>query len=205
MTPEPALWNWRSRGFESGGTSKKRRKNGSSSRGLRWPASSFMVPRVAMLTTAGETRLTMGASDGIGAASATGAGTAACAAPATITAGAPTVAAASIAAANLERRFMPNPSVCSFSVGSPGPGESARPRCRRYRPRYYTEDCVRRALLGCFHRDPVRLHLRQFRNCDFQHTVDELRLDVLGVGRIRQAETALERTRDALDATIAFA
>ena len=28
-----------------------------------------MVPRVAMFTTAGETRLTMGASDGIGAAS----------------------------------------------------------------------------------------------------------------------------------------
>ncbi len=33
-----------------------------------------MVPRVAMLTTAGETRLTMGASDGIGAASGGGRG-----------------------------------------------------------------------------------------------------------------------------------
>src|ERR1700722_19823390 len=70
MTPEPALWNCRSRGFESGGTSKKRRKNGSSSSGLRWPGFSLMVPRVAMFTTAGDTRLTMGASEGIGAASA---------------------------------------------------------------------------------------------------------------------------------------
>src|SRR6202041_4172322 len=87
---------------------------------------------------------------------------------------------------------------------SPWPGESAQPRCRQQGPRYYPEDCVRRALLGGFHRDSVRLHLRQFRNCDFQHTVDELRLDVLGVSRIRQAETALERTRDALYATIAF-
>src|SRR6266404_2654051 len=93
MTPEPALWNWRSRGFESGGTSKKRRKNGSSSKGFRWPGSSLMVPRVAMLTTAGDTRLTMGASEGIGAA-----------------------AAASVAAANLRRRFMRGPSVRFFSA-----------------------------------------------------------------------------------------
>src|SRR3984957_21226018 len=107
MTPEPALWNWRSRGFASGGTSKKRRKNGSSSRGLRWLGSSFIVPRVAMLTTAGETRLTIGASEGIGAASATGAGTGAYAAPATMAAGPAMAAAASIAAANLKRRFMP--------------------------------------------------------------------------------------------------
>ena len=47
-------------------------------RGLRWPGFSLTVPRVAMLTTAGEMRLTMGASEGIGA-SATGAeGSAAC-------------------------------------------------------------------------------------------------------------------------------
>src|SRR5580704_1292102 len=74
MTPEPALWNWRSRGLVSGGTSKNRRKNGSSSSGLRWPGFSLIVPRVAMLTTAGDTRLTMGASEGIGAASAADAG-----------------------------------------------------------------------------------------------------------------------------------
>jgi hypothetical protein len=60
-------------------------------------------------------------------------------------------------------------------------------------------------LLGSFYGDPVRLHLGKLRNCDFQHTIDELRLDVLGIGRIRQAEAALEFTGDALDATIAFA
>ncbi len=65
MTPDPALWNWRSRGFESGGASKNRRKKGSSSSGL-WPDCSLMVPRVAMFTTEGETRLTMGASVGMG-------------------------------------------------------------------------------------------------------------------------------------------
>src|SRR5487761_2045257 len=69
MTPEPALWNCRSRGGAPGGTLKNLRKNGSSSSGLPWPALSLIVPRVATLTTAGETRLTIGASDGIGAAS----------------------------------------------------------------------------------------------------------------------------------------
>ena len=47
------------------GTSKKRRKKGSSSSGFCWPRS-CTVPRVAMLTTAGETRLTIGASVGSG-------------------------------------------------------------------------------------------------------------------------------------------
>src|SRR6185436_2332773 len=47
------------------GMSKNRRKKGSSSRGF-WGARSRMVPRVAMFTTAGETRLIMGASVGIG-------------------------------------------------------------------------------------------------------------------------------------------
>src|SRR5882762_757937 len=205
MTPEPALWNWRSRGFESGGTSKKRRKNGSSSKGFRWPGSSLMVPRVAILTTAGDTRLTMGASEGIGAASATGAGSAAFAGAATMTAGAAMTAAARAATAKSRRRFMRNPSVLFFSATPKAGRVSVRPRCRQHRPRYYTEDCARRALLGGFHRDPVRLHLRQLRNCDFQHTIDELRLDVLGVGRIRQAERALEFARDALHAAIAFA
>src|SRR5258708_652692 len=82
---------------------------------------------------------------------------------------------------------------------------SVRPEARQHRPRYYTEDRAERTLLGGFHGDPVRLHLRQFRNCDFQHTIDELRLDVLGVGRFRQAETAPELARDAFHATIAFA
>src|ERR1700730_9198797 len=99
MTPEPALWNWRSRGLASGGASKKRRKNGSSNSGLR-PERSLMVPRVAIFTTAGETRLTMGASEGIGAAS--GAGV-------TAYTGALKTAAASAASANLRRRFMRSP------------------------------------------------------------------------------------------------
>src|SRR5271168_1462244 len=71
MTPEPALLNWRSRGLASGGVSKKRRKKGSSSKGLR-PGCSLMVPRVAILTTDGEIRLTIGASEGMGAESAAG-------------------------------------------------------------------------------------------------------------------------------------
>ena len=60
MTPEPALWNSRSRGVF--GTSKKRRKNGSFSSGF----CSCTVPRVAMFTTAGVTRFSMGASEGTG-------------------------------------------------------------------------------------------------------------------------------------------
>ena len=92
-------------GFASGGVSKKRRKNGSSISGLRCPGCSLMVPLVAMLTTAGETRLTMGASDGIGAASATAAGNAAWAGE-----NPEITAAASMAAANLRRRFMRGPS-----------------------------------------------------------------------------------------------
>src|ERR1700761_3293793 len=68
-TPEPALWNcgeWLPRAW---GTSKKRLKAGSASSGLEG-ALSLTEPRVAMLTTLGETRLTMGASVGIGASSA---------------------------------------------------------------------------------------------------------------------------------------
>src|SRR5271169_3209699 len=100
MTPEPALLNWRSCGLASGGASKKRRKNGSSSKGLR-PGCSLMVPRVAMLTTDGETRFTIGASDGIGAASAAGeaGGEPACAGTAAEAAN----AAANAAAAKLKR------------------------------------------------------------------------------------------------------
>src|SRR6266403_6317997 len=116
MTPEPALWNWRSRGFESGGTSKKRRKIGSSSKECRWSCAFLKVPRVAMLTTAGDTRLTMGASEGIGAASAAGAGRAAYAGPGAIAAGPAMTAAVSVAAANLRRRFMRGPSVRFFSA-----------------------------------------------------------------------------------------
>ena len=42
--------------------------------------------------------------------------------------------------------------------------------------------------LGRLNRNSLRLNLRQFRNCDFQHTVGGFRLDVLGVHRIRKAE-----------------
>jgi hypothetical protein len=84
---------------------------------------SLMVPRVAMLTTAGDTRFTMGASDGMGAASVAGGGcgTAAGAAgdvdvegdagdagDATSAAG-PTSPAASVIAANVRRKLMRNP------------------------------------------------------------------------------------------------
>ena len=65
MTPEPALWKGRSRGPESCGTSKKRRKNGSSNNGF-WGPFSWMVPRVAMFTMAGETFLIIGDRDGTG-------------------------------------------------------------------------------------------------------------------------------------------
>src|ERR1700694_4831825 len=164
MTPEPALWNWRSRGFKSGGASKKRRKNGSSSKGFRWPGASWMVPRVAMLTTAGETRLTMGASEGIGAASATSGVPAACTGPAIMTAGPAMTAAASVAAAKLSRRFMRSPSVRFVHGGTSRRDVFVRHQDRHHRPRYYTEDCAGRSLLGGFHRDPARLHLRQLRN-----------------------------------------
>ena len=65
MTPEPALWNSRCRGVF--GASKKRRKKGSLSSGF----CSCTVPRVAMLTTAGETRFSIGARDGTGVSPAT--------------------------------------------------------------------------------------------------------------------------------------
>src|ERR1700761_9214928 len=63
MTPEPALWNFRCRTVGSSGEPKKRRKKGSSSSGLRCTCS-VSVPRVAMLTTAGEATLIIGASEG---------------------------------------------------------------------------------------------------------------------------------------------
>src|SRR3984957_12470812 len=207
MTPEPALWNWRSCGLESGGASKKRRKKGSSSRGLRWPGSSLIVPRVAMLTTAGETRLTIGAREGIGAASATVEGRAAEAGAAKIIAGAARSAAASAAAAKLTRRFIgiPCPSICYRRARRGRTSSRPASEDRQDSAQYYTEDCAWAGPLGGFHRDPVRLHLRHLRNCDLQHTIDELRFDVLRVRRIGQAETALEFPRNALYPAIAFA
>src|ERR1700753_409154 len=65
MTPDPALWNGRSCGPESCGTSKKRRKKGSSNKGFCGPFS-WMVPRVAMFTMAGETFLIIGDRGGTG-------------------------------------------------------------------------------------------------------------------------------------------
>jgi short-subunit dehydrogenase len=71
--------------------------------GLRWPAFSLIVPRVAMFTTDGEVRLTIGASEGIGE-SATGlAGSAA------KLMGAARTAAAIEAAARVSRKFMRGP------------------------------------------------------------------------------------------------
>ena len=72
-------------------------------RGLRWPGFSLTVPRVAILTTAGETRLTMGASEGIGASAIGAEGSAA------RTMGEAMTAAASDAAASMWRRFIYGP------------------------------------------------------------------------------------------------
>src|ERR1700691_4591464 len=203
MTPEPALWNCRSRGLASGGTSKNRRKKGSSINGLCCPPCSLIVPRVAMLTKEGDTRLTIGASDGIGAASGTAAGD-----PAR-TAGAARKVAATAIAASLKRKFMRHPllSVSPLLNGGMGPGEIlARLHASSLvDSRCYTQECAPAGLLGSFYGDPVRLHLGNLRNCDFQHTVDELRLDVLDIGGLRQAEAAQKLTRGALDSTIAVA
>src|SRR4051812_14491757 len=97
MTPEPALWNLRG---PSSGWSKKRRKKGSSSSGLalRWLC--LMVPWVEMFTTAGDTCLIIGDSDGTGV-SPTTAGIAACAGT---TGAVRNAAAASGAMANCKRR-----------------------------------------------------------------------------------------------------
>ncbi len=65
-----------------------------------------MVPRVAMFTTEGETRLTMGASVGMGVASAAGTAANAC----QLMVVALMAVAASAAAANSRRRFMRGPS-----------------------------------------------------------------------------------------------
>src|SRR6185437_11196352 len=193
MTPEPALWNWRSRG-----TSKKRRKKGSSNRGLRCPDFSLMVPRVAMFTTEGETRLTIGASEGMGAAAA------ACTV-AVSAAGAMMAAAKRVIDASLRRMFTRVLPFDSF-FGAQNEAGRCRPAfLSRTLPRSYTQDGSGRAPLGGFHRDAMRLHLRHFRNGDFQHAVGELRLDAQRVGRFRQAEAALEFALDALHAAISLA
>src|SRR5579863_5062075 len=116
-------------------------------------------------------------------------------------------AAASAAAARLTRRFICSPSVRLLPGGRNEAGRvTVRPvKIARF-AQYYTEDCARGVtLLGSFHRDPVRLHLRHLRNCDFQHTIEELRLDALGIRRIGQAETALELPGNALHPAIALA
>src|ERR1700678_4299764 len=76
---------------------------------------------------------------------------------------------------------------------------------RRFSIRDVTRKTARwQALLGGFHHDSVRGHLSQLRNCDFQHTVDRLRLDVLHVHRIGQAEATLKFAPDALDSAEPF-
>src|SRR5271169_4441788 len=140
MTPEPALWNCRSRGFASGGISKKRRKKGSSIKGLRCPGLSLIVPRVATLTTAGETRLTIGAREGMGAASAgAGVGNAANAAGPVHMA----MVATSVAA-NLIRRFMRIPLI---EQNYPAAGTLFRSAILHARPR--AADPLRPPRLQC--------------------------------------------------------
>src|SRR6185295_13758710 len=70
MTPEPALRNSRSRCCASGGRPKKRRKPGSSKKGLRGAAT---VPLTPMFTTAGAARLITGANEGSAFCAKTGA------------------------------------------------------------------------------------------------------------------------------------
>src|SRR5271156_936501 len=207
MTPEPALWNCRSRGLESGGTSKKRRKKGSSSKGLRWPGFSLMVPRVAMFTTAGETRLTMGASEGIGAASAWEGGGAGRAANAP---GADRPAASR--AAVKKRKIMSCPRVIYPVSGQRTPATQSVGRTARVRPTgRYSRTAILHVrshsagFLSRFHPDSLRLHLGYLRNCDLEHPVGRLGLDVLHIGRLRQAEAAQELAGDPLDAAIALA
>jgi len=148
-----------------------------------------------MFTTEGDTRLTIGASVGMGAA-ASKAGTAAWAGPLI-------AIAVSAAAANWRRRFMRGPSEYPMGgeqnkAGLDGPAFSP------VSTRYYTEGRVPRIPLGCFDRDLMRLHLRQLRNGDFQHAIGDLRLDVLCVSALREAESALEFAADALDAAEAL-
>ena len=94
-----------------------------------------------MLTTEGDTRLTIGASDGIGPASGTAAGDPAC------TAGAARNIAATTMAASLKRKFMRHP----FQVyrrrctGGAEPGESlARPHTSQMSIRDVTRKNARR-------------------------------------------------------------
>ena len=182
MTPEPALWNWRSRGLASGGASKNRLKNGSSRRGLRCDCFSLMVPRVAMLTTAGEARLTIGASDGMGESAGGLSGRAAW-----VTWPADAIVAR-MAAAGMSRSFMRDPK----SVGLPMSRGPACNRCVRETPvgsddrlvrpprgirrnqlpfrfatlcaQSYTQESRRQPTSSRFDGDSMRLHLGKFRN-----------------------------------------
>src|SRR5580698_4879462 len=195
MTPEPALWNGCSRGCTSGGVSKKRRKKGSSISGLRCPWS-LIVPRVAILTTAGETRLTIGASEGIGAASSV------CAAGAATdsdrAAGRVSVAAASAAASETKRRVICSP-LKALST------QRGRTPVSRSSPGFYTQARRLRRASGSLNHYALRLYLRELRNRNLQHPVRGLGPDVLRIHALRQTEAALEVALDALHAAIACA
>src|SRR5579863_3213352 len=198
MTPEPALWNGRSRGPVSGGTSKKRRKKGSSSSGFCAPRSR-MVPRVAMLTTAGETLRIIGASVGSGV-SPTAGGMAAC-----------SVAPVSVALSHrtAQERFMTLGILArSASTGADRACILAGRRCPARRTgsenrcRFYPGSTAKEVLGGGDGNAP-RLLLRTLRNADLEHAVDEGRLDGLGVRALRECEAAQERAGGALDALVA--
>src|ERR1700733_3837098 len=178
MTPEPALWNGRSRGPVSGGTSKKRRKNGSSSSGFCAPRSR-MVPRVATFTTAGETFLIIGARVGSGAA-----------------------ASATVSHSATRLRCMTRGILARSAPRHLGTlagrrtGSTWHRRCR-------SDRVTRVRLSGSLDGNASRLLLRTLRNADFEHPVDERRLDGLGVGALRKREAAQERAAGALDALVA--
>ncbi len=171
-------------------------KEGVIEQGIALPGCSLMVPRVAIFTTEGETRLTMGASDGIGAASA--------GSDARGRAGVCRRSAAASGERRGERRgCQTETQIHARSIPRVQLPASRRPDFRPA-PLPYRRDITRkiraeRSLLGSFHRDPVRLHLRQLRNRDLQNAIDEFRLDVLRIRSFGQAEAALEFAADALD------
>src|SRR5215472_15381502 len=189
MTPEPALRNRCSCGAAPRGRSKKRRKKGSWSRGFCAPVS-CTVPRVDTFTTAGETFLIIGASDGNGV-SPTAGGMAA-------EAGGTSASAHSPRARNAALILSGNSS--PRRDAGPGPRREARAGGAVRRRRILWRLC-----LGGLDFDAPRLGLRTLRNAELEHAVHVRRLDGPGVGALREREAAQERAARTLDALVALA
>src|SRR5437762_2936533 len=154
-----------------------------------------MVPRVAMLTTAGETFLIIGASVGSGVSPTAGG-----------------VAAASAAGASATSRVRRNSGLMPWkfwptavrrgfrssrkqAAGEAGSAMKALPA---------GPDRIFR-VSGSLHGDAPRLLLRALRDGDLQHPVHVACLDRLGIRALGKRETAQERARGTLDALVAVA